>query len=89
MARDPGDITVGDIIKAVEEDTDLVSCVCLSADGENPCEREKECVTRFVWQEAARRINEYFHSVTIADLCGNTRNLSPSVGLNHPFEFSI
>ena len=32
LTKDPGEISVGDIVKAVKEDTDLVSCVCDSSD---------------------------------------------------------
>ena len=73
LTKDPGKIVVGDIIKAVKEHTDLVACVCNSADQGNPCVREDQCVTRSVWKEAARKITEYFNSVTIADLCEDAR----------------
>jgi len=73
LTKDPGKIMVGDIIKAVKEHTDLVACVCDSADKAKPCVREDQCVTRSVWREAARQITEYFNSVTIADLCEDAR----------------
>jgi len=73
LTKDPGKIMVGDIITAVNEHTDLVACVCDSADKGKLCAREDQCVTRSVWKEAARQITEYFNSVTIADLCEDAR----------------
>jgi len=73
LTKDPGKIVVGDIIKAVKEHTDLVACVCNSAGKGKLCVGEDQCVTRSVWKEAARKITEYFNSVTIADLCEDAR----------------
>ena len=39
LTKDPSEITVGDIIRAVKEDTDLVACVCHSSENGIPCER--------------------------------------------------
>ena len=89
LTKNPSEIKVGDIIKAVQEHTDLVACVCDSAEDGNPCVREGQCVTRSVWKEAARQITEYFNSVTIADLCKDAQNKNLKKDANHPFEYSI
>ena len=89
LTKDPSEIRVGDIIKAVKEHTDLVACVCDSAVDGNPCVREDQCVTRSVWKEAARQISEYFNSVTIADLCKDAKNKNLAQDGNHPFEYNI
>ena len=89
LIKDPNKITVGNIIKAVKEHTDLVSCVCDSAEDGSPCEREEQCVTRAVWQKAARQITEYFNSVTIADLCDDARRKNVKRETSHSFECSI
>ncbi len=89
LTKDPSEITVGNIIQAVQEHTDLVACVCESAADGNPCVREDQCVTRSVWKEAARQITEYFNSVTIADLCKDAKNKNLKQDGNHPFEYNI
>jgi Rrf2 family protein len=89
LTKDPDDITVGDIIRGVQEDTDLVSCVCDSAANGKPCARESQCVTRSVWQKAARQITDYFNSVTLADLCEDARKKNIKKETKHPFEYSI
>ena len=87
--KDLNEITVGDIIRAVKEDMDLVSCVCDSAEDGKPCVRESHCVTRTVWQKAARQITDYFNSVTMADLCEDAKKKNIKKETRHPFEYSI
>ena len=89
LTKDSAQITVGDIIKAVNEHTDLVACVCDSAEDGKPCERKDQCVTRAVWQKAARHITEYFNSVTMADLCEDARQKNVKREASHSFEYSI
>ena len=89
LTKDPGESTVGNIIRAVQEDTDLVACVCLSSEDGTPCEREKQCVTRSVWKEAASRIHDFFETVTIADLCKDAQKKNIKKEMNHSFEYSI
>ena len=89
LTRDPGEITVGDIIRGVQEETDLVSCICDSAEDGKPCEREDQCVTRTVWQKAARQITDYFNSITVATLCEEAERKNIKRVANHSFEYSI
>ena len=89
LTKNPSEITVGDIIKAVKEDTDLVSCVCDSVEDGKPCSREDQCVTRAVWQKAAQQITGYFNSVTMTELCEEARRKNVKRKASHTFEYSI
>ena len=89
LTKEPNEITVRDIIKAVKEDMDLVSCVCSSSEDGIPCSRKGQCVTRSVWQKAARQISEYFNSVTMADLCEDASRKNIKRKTHHPFEYNI
>ena len=89
LTRDPGKITVGDIIRGVQEETDLVSCICDSAEDGKPCAREDQCVTRAVWQKAARQITDYFNSITVATLCEDAAKKNIKKVANHQFDYSI
>ena len=89
LTKDPSEITIGDIIKSVKEDTDLVSCVCSSSEDGTPCPREGQCVTRSVWQKGAQQITDYFNSVTMADLCKDASKKNIKREVQHPFEYSI
>jgi len=68
LNKKPDDITVGEIIRITEGSITPVFCVN-PEDSSQPCERSGECVTRIIWNEAGKRLTEYFDSVTIKDLC--------------------
>lgn len=65
LARDSKKITVRDIINAVKEPIDVVHCV----NDITNCNRAKNCLTRLVWNEAAEKIDQFFASVSVDDLC--------------------
>lgn len=65
LGRPPEDITVADVLRAVEGETMLAPC-----QGNARCERADACPTRPVWQQAARLLDQLFAGTTIADLAG-------------------
>ena len=64
LSRPPENITVGEVVKALEGGTNLTACV------ENPdkCERSPDCVTRDVWEAASKAMYDKLGSMTLADL---------------------
>jgi len=84
LAREPGEITLQEIIRATEGDLLLVEC---SSKGRKKtgCEFDGVCVTQSVWQEAAARLNEYFATITLKDLC--TRGESMGVSREQDLRF--
>lgn len=68
LKKPPSEITLGEIIRAVEGPIQLVFCV-----GEEKkkkrCILTDRCVTTFVWRELGERIAQFFDSITIAQLC--------------------
>lgn len=85
LTKDPSEITVGDIVRAVDEQLDLVCCVSDS----RTCNRAEQCPTKPVWEETSRRVQEYLNSVTIADLCEDACKKGVKQELNHPFDYNI
>ena len=85
LTKDPTEITVGDIARAVDEQLDLVCCVS----DNKTCNRAEQCPTRLVWEETSRRVQEYLDSVTIADLCEDARKKGVKQEMNHPFDYNI
>ena len=63
LARDPEDITVGDIIRALEGPIAPVACV--SEDYPEECDRAEGCVTRLVWAKVRDSIVEVLDSLTL------------------------
>lgn len=66
LARDPKDITVGDIIRALEGPIAPVACV--SEDYPEECDRAEGCVTRLVWAKVRDSIVDVLDSLTLHDL---------------------
>ena len=65
LARDPGEYTVGMILRLTEGSLAPVACL----DGEsNECERCDTCDTLAIWKQLAEAINNVVDHVTIADL---------------------
>jgi Rrf2 family cysteine metabolism transcriptional repressor len=64
LARDPKDIRLGDIIRAVEGPLSLVDCV----GAPEICDRSHRCVTRDVWTDVGAAIEAVLDGITLADL---------------------
>jgi Rrf2 family cysteine metabolism transcriptional repressor len=66
LAKDPANIKVGDIVRAVEGP--IVPVNCLSENPSVDCRRSDGCLTRHVWEKLRDRINEVLDEVSLADL---------------------
>jgi Rrf2 family protein len=85
LTKDPSEITVGDIVRAVDEPLDLVCCVSDT----KACDRAEQCITRPIWKEASKKIEDYFNTVTIADLCEDAEKKGVKKDLSHLFDYNI
>jgi len=74
LSVDPEDVTVADIVKVMEGNVELVSCL------KSKCSRIDNCVTRPVWQKAAEAMMKVFRDVTIADMVSSVRK-APEEGM--------
>ena len=81
LGKKPEDISLGEVIRVTEGGINPVRCVS-AEDSKQPCERSGECVTQIVWNEAGKRLGDYFDSVTIRDLC----NLAKEMGIKKDFD---
>ncbi len=64
LARDPEEITVGEIVALLEEGASLTEC----AEKPEVCGRSQICLTRLIWKEAADALYNKLASFTLADL---------------------
>ncbi len=64
LAKKPEEITLGQIVRLYEGQTDLVECIS------NPekCDMAEDCRVRLAWKDATRVLYEKLDSTTIADL---------------------
>lgn len=71
LAKPDGDITVADIIRAVDEPLDATQC-----GGKQNCHDEHRCMTHDLWTNLNKRMYEYLHSVHLGDLVRQQREKS-------------
>ena len=63
LARSVGQITVADIVRAVDESFDATQC-----GGRENCKDEDRCMTHDLWSTLNFKMYEYLTSVTLSDL---------------------
>ncbi len=83
LARSGSDISVSDIISAVDEQIDATQC-----GGHENCRDDGRCMTQDLWMALNTKILEYLSGVSIADMLNSQRNghkitITPR---NHPTE---
>jgi Rrf2 family cysteine metabolism transcriptional repressor len=64
LSRPPSQITVCDILKALEGSCALVDCI----EDEGYCDRLSTCASFEIWKEASNILKKYFESVTLQGL---------------------
>lgn len=68
LARKAADITVADIVKALEGSIYPVHCATAYSNKVS-CRRSKSCVPKMVWHKLSTAINDCLESITLEDLC--------------------
>lgn len=68
LNRRPEDYTAGEILRLAEGDLAPVACLECSA---KPCSMRASCKTISMWETFYNITNEYFDSITLADLLRN------------------
>ena len=66
LARKPGEITLGEVIRFIDGDPDLVDCG--TPRKVTPCDKALFCPFIDVWREASERINKFFDGITFEDM---------------------
>lgn len=66
LAKKPADISVGDILRALEGDLNPVDCVVVNEDV--ACDESEFCVTKYVWKRISDSINEVVDNIYLEDL---------------------
>lgn len=78
LARPSEEISVGDILRALEGNLDAVECPGLKEEPE--CGDAKLCVTKYVWQRINESINETVDDIKLAQLVGESRKVQEENG---------
>ena len=75
LARDAGDISVGDVLRALEGKLDPVDCAGLDPGGE--CRAADSCVTKYVWKRINESINRTVDEIRLDQLVAESRKKNP------------
>jgi len=67
LAKKPGQIRVGDIIRATDGPIALAHCV------NSTCTRSGCCSTKSLWQNLTDKVSKVFDSTTLKDLCNKEK----------------
>lgn len=73
-SRGSKEISVGDVLRALEGSLDPVDCPGLSE--ENGCDGADVCVTKYVWKRINDSINRTVDEIKISDLVKESREVS-------------
>jgi Rrf2 family iron-sulfur cluster assembly transcriptional regulator len=88
LSKRPEEITIGDIVRITEGGIDPVLCLN-PEDSSQPCNKVGGCVTRIIWNEAGKRLKDYFDSITIKDLCKMAKEMGLRKELDRRFMYYI
>lgn len=75
LSRGTGDITVADIVKALEGDIRLSHCVSSGRASGLACKKTRSCVPKIVWMKLSDAINDCLESMTLKDLCREAKKI--------------
>ncbi len=63
LSRPAADISVSDVIRAVDESVDATRC-----GGQKNCQGEDRCLTHDLWEELSQQITDFLSGITLEDL---------------------
>ena len=74
LSKDASEISVGEILRALEGDLSPVNCAELSKD-DRSCSGSQYCVTKLVWQRINDSIEDTVNSMWLSELVADSRNM--------------
>lgn len=82
LARNPVELPIGDIIRAVEGEENFFLCTDEVSD-DAVCGRYRDCITHHLWEGLSRKVHEFLNSITLADLMRDARALEQQREKHH------
>jgi Rrf2 family iron-sulfur cluster assembly transcriptional regulator len=70
LAQDADEVSIAQIISAVDEKADLTRC-----GGKSDCQQGEECLTHELWAELSEKIYQFLDDISLADLIQRPRVL--------------
>ncbi len=69
LAKPSEEISVGDILRAVDESISLLNCVDFEETDKTLCNKIDKCVSRLLWKRLTESISQAFDSISLHTLC--------------------
>ncbi|MDT8317188.1 MAG: Rrf2 family transcriptional regulator [bacterium] len=88
LAKKPEEISLGEIIRSIEGDIELVSCKP-SRVGEGECSMSENCVTAPIWSDLNGKVSSFFDSISLKDLCDRGKSLGITRDMEGKFIYHI
>lgn len=82
MTKSAGEISVGDVLRALEGSLEPVRCAAFYS--EEGCMASDGCVTKYVWQKINDSINEAVDKMMLDELVRESRIMNPNGGSENP-----
>jgi Rrf2 family protein len=79
LNKPPGEISVGEIVALLEGGDTLVQC----DKDPSTCDRKDSCLTRYLWQEAAKAMYKRLDTITFADLMRLEKDMCQERRMNY------
>lgn len=73
LTRKPEDISVGDVLRALEGDLSPVECATEEESCEHSCGATGHCTTRLVWKKINDSVNDTINNIFISELVLDSR----------------
>ena len=67
LAKDADEISIGDVLRALEGDLSPVDCPGISDEGDG-CSSADFCVTKYVWKRINDSVNDAVDEITLSEL---------------------
>ena len=68
LAKEPEEISVGEILRALEGSLSPVDCSAVDGEGETECSASNFCVTKYVWKRINDSINDTVNNMFLSEL---------------------
>ena len=72
LARDPAEITIGEIVRLIEPPLYTSSCFS-KGESVDSCHLSDTCIGGAIWKQLAEHIDNFLDSITVADLSNKTK----------------
>ncbi len=68
LGREPGSITVGDVVRVLDGPIAPSDCVLPGVEGEGRCEMSSSCVARGVWEKVRDAVEDVLDGISLESL---------------------